>query len=106
VESVLEVSRDDFWDTVSDGLVLVDVWSPQCQPCVALAPHLEQLADQHPELTLAKLEAPQNRRLCMDLKVTGLPTLLLFRDGEEVDRISDPNLDANAVDEWLQPHLG
>lgn len=103
--SVVEATRDDFWDTVADGLVLVDVWSPQCQPCLALAPHLEALAEQRDDLTLAKLEAPKARRVCMDLKVMGLPTLLLFRDGEELTRISDPNLDAAAVDAWLDEHL-
>lgn len=104
--SVVEVGREEFWDTVDDGTVLVDVWSPSCQPCLALAPHLEQLAEQRADLTLAKVEAPQARRLCMDLKVMGLPTLLLFRDGEEVDRLSDPDLDAPAVDAWLDKHLG
>lgn len=103
--SVMEVSRDQFWNTVADGQVLVDVWSPECQPCLALAPHLEQLPQRYPNLTLAKLDASQARRLCMQLKVMGLPTLLLFRDGEEVARVSDPKLDAGAVDAWLEQHV-
>lgn len=102
--SVVEVTRDDFWDTVADGLVLVDVWSPQCQPCLALGPQLEELAEQRDELTLAKVEAPKSRRLCMDLKVMGLPTLLLFRDGEEVARMTDPDPDPEAVRSWVDEH--
>lgn len=104
--SVVDVDGEQFWDTVADGVVLVDVWSPSCQPCLALAPHLEELAEQRSELTLAKLEATSARRLCMQLKVMGLPTLLLFRDGEELDRVTDPNLDAETVDSWLAEHLG
>lgn len=103
--SVVEVERDEFWDTVASGTVLVDVWSPDCHPCLALTPHLEALAAQRTDLVLAKLEAPNARRLCMQLKVMGLPTLLLFRDGEEVDRISDPRLSTDEVDAWLAAHL-
>lgn len=99
--STVELTRDDYWDVVADGLVLVDVWSQDCQPCVALAPHLERLTEERAELTLAKLEAPKARRLCMELKVMGLPTLLLYRDGEEVARITDPDLGADAVRAWL-----
>lgn len=104
--SVVEVARDEFWDTVADGLVLVDVWAPSCQSCLALTPQLEELMEQRPELTLAKLDASQARRLCMELKVMGLPTLLLFRDGEELARVSDPKLDRAKVDAWLDEHLG
>lgn len=103
--SVVEATRDDFWEKIEDGTVLVDVWGPQCQPCLKLAPHLEQLAADRDDLTLVKLEAPKARRVCMDLKVMGLPTLLLFRDGEEVARITDPDLDADAVHAWLGEHL-
>lgn len=103
--SVQEATRDDFWELVDDGTVLVDVWSEQCQPCVQLAPHLEQLAADRDDLELVKLEAPKARRVTMDLKVMGLPTLLLFRDGEEVARISDPNLDIKAVRGWLDEQL-
>lgn len=99
--SVVEATREDFWEHVNDGTVLVDVWGPQCQPCLALAPHLEQLAADRDDLTVVKLEAPKARRVCMDLKVMGLPTLLLFRDGEEVARITDPDLDAATVRSWL-----
>lgn len=103
--SVVEATREDFWEKVDDGTVLVDVWSEECQPCIKLAPHLEQLAEENDDLTVVKLEAPKARRVCMDLKVMGLPTLLLFRDGEEVDRITDPDLDAETVRGWLDEHL-
>lgn len=104
--STVELTREDFWDVVADGLVLVDVWSQACQPCVALAPHLERLCEERPDLTLAKLEAPTARRLCMELKVMGLPTLLLYRDGEEVARITDPDLGPDEVRGWLHEHIG
>lgn len=103
--SVVEVTRDDFWDTVADGTVLVDVWSQQCQPCLVLTPHLEALAHERDGLTLAKLEAPNARRLLMTLKVRGLPTLLLFQDGQEVARLSDPALVPDRARTWLDEHV-
>lgn len=103
--SVVDVTRDDFWDTVADGTVLVDVWSEQCQPCKVLTPHLETLAQERDGLTLAKLEAPNARRLLMKLGVRGLPTLLLFRDGEEIARLSDPALSPDRAMTWVDEYV-
>lgn len=103
--SVVDVTRDDFWDTVAVGTVLVDVWSEQCAPCKAIGPHLERIGQERDDLTVAKLEAPGARRLLMGLQVRGLPTLLLYRDGEEVARLSDPQLGPDRVRTWLDEHL-
>jgi thioredoxin-like negative regulator of GroEL len=101
VTGVAEATKDNFQDLIAEGTVLVDVWGPQCVPCVALAPHVEQLADDRPDISVVKLEAPKARRVCIDLKVMTMPTFLLFRDGEEVARISDPNLSPDKLREWL-----
>ena len=99
---VVEATRDDFWDVVAEGDVLVDVWGPDCRPCLALEPEVDRMAEERPDLRVAKVEAPNARRLMIDLGVHGLPTLLLFRDGEEVARISDPNLTPPQLEEWVQ----
>jgi thioredoxin 1 len=99
--AVLEATKETFDDLVGSGLVLVDVWADSCRPCVALAPHMESIASTNPDVTVVKLDASKARRLVMSLQVRGLPTILLFSDGQEVDRISDPNLNADQVDAWL-----
>ncbi|MDP8942985.1 MAG: thioredoxin family protein [Actinomycetota bacterium] len=99
---VVEATRDDFWDVVAEGSVLVDVWGPDCRPCLALEPEVDRMAEERPDLRVAKVEAPKARRLMIDLQVHGLPTLLLFQDGEEVARISDPNLTPPKLEEWVQ----
>jgi len=102
--AVKEASKEDFRDLVSEGLVLVDVWGPDCRPCLALMPHVERLAEERPELSVVKLEAPKARRLCMELRVMGLPAFVLFRDGEEVARTNGPQVTPDALEAWLDEH--
>jgi thioredoxin 1 len=103
--AVVDATKDTFDDLVGSGLVLVDVWAQSCHPCVALAPHMVSIADAHPDMTVVKLDASKARRLCMSLQVRGLPTILLFHDGQELARICDPNLVADQVDTWLSTAL-
>jgi len=85
--TVVNATRESFRQLVARGIALVDVWGPQCRPCLALMPHVAQLAEEHHELQVVKLEAPKARRLCIELRVHGLPTFLLMRDGQEVGRL-------------------
>ena len=105
MHAVTEATRDDFFDLVADGLVLVDVWGPSCQPCLALAPHVEALAARRDDLRVVKLEAPKARRICMELKLMGLPSFLLFRNGEVVARLAGPDVTAERLDDWLDETL-
>ena len=102
-ELVADATKENFRDLVADGQVLVDVWGPDCQSCLRLMPHVEQMAeDSGGTLRVVKLEAPKARRLCMELKVMGLPAFLLFRDGEEVARINGPQVTADALTQWYE----
>lgn len=103
--AVVDATKETFSDLVGSGLVLVDVWADSCRPCVALAPHMASIADANPDLTVVKLDASKARRLVMSLQVRGLPTILLFSDGQEVARISEPSLNADQVDAWLATAL-
>jgi thioredoxin-like negative regulator of GroEL len=103
--SMVDATKENFDELVGSGLVLVDVWADSCRPCVALAPHMANIANTNPDLTVVKLDASKARRLCMSLQVRGLPTILLFSDGQEVARVSDPNLVADQVDTWLATAL-
>ncbi len=102
-EMVTEATKETFRDLVAEGQVLVDVWGPDCQPCLRLMPHVEKMAeDSGGALRVVKVEAPKARRLCMELKVMGLPAFLLFRDGEEVARINGPQVTADALSTWFE----
>ena len=104
-DQIVEATRENFRELVAEGVVMVDVWGPDCKPCLALLPHVERIAGERPELRVVKLEAPKARRVCIDLKVHGLPTFLLMRDGEEVSRLSASQLSPTQLREWLDGQL-
>ncbi len=57
--------------------------------CLQAMPQVEALATAYAgKIKLTKVEAPRNRRLCMDLRVMSLPTFLFYKDGKELDRLS------------------
>jgi thioredoxin 1 len=100
----IEVSADTFEKEVIQSAlpVLVDFWGPQCAPCLALMPHVDGLADKYgSKLKISKIDASKNRRLCLNLKVFGLPTFLFYKDGKEVDRLSGGNLKISDIEAAL-----
>jgi thioredoxin-like negative regulator of GroEL len=105
MEGILEATRETFRSLVAEGTVLVDVWGPECKPCLALLPHVERIVGERDELSCVKLEAPKARRLCIEMQVHGLPTFLLFRDGTEVSRLSRSTLSPNELETWLDGAL-
>lgn len=82
---VLHVSDSDFKDKVlnADGPVLVDYWAEWCGPCKMIAPILDEIAkDYAGKLTVAKLNIDENPATPQHYGVRGIPTLMLFVDGE------------------------
>lgn len=66
--------------------------------CIQMMPQVEALVQKYEDkVKIAKVEAPKNRRLCMDLRVMALPTFLVFKEGKEVERLSG-NVSAEMVE--------
>ncbi len=103
--AVSEATRENFDELVASGTTLVDVWGPDCRPCLALKPHVQKLAESRDDLTVVMLEAPKARRVCIRLKVHGLPTFLLMSDGEEVARLSASTISPTELKTWLDKSL-
>lgn len=66
---------------VSGGIVLIDCWAPWCGACKGFSPTFEAAAKRFPDHTFAKLNTQDQGELAKKLKVTHIPTIILFRDG-------------------------
>ena len=81
---------DATWDeeiTQHKGLALVDIWAPWCGPCRMIGPIVEEIAREYEgRAKIGKLNADENAKPG-EFGVTGIPTLLIFRDGQVVDQI-------------------
>ena len=68
--------------------VLVDAWAPWCGPCKLIAPTIDQLASELAgRVRVVKLNVDENPRTAARLNISGIPALLVFKDGQEVDRL-------------------
>lgn len=69
-------------------LALIDCWAPWCGPCVVISPIVEELAKEYTGKVLAgKLNVDENPRTAGSFQILGIPTLLIIKNGKEVDRI-------------------
>ncbi|MDO8587019.1 MAG: thioredoxin [Armatimonadota bacterium] len=90
MSEVAEVTQATFDDEVvkSDLPTLVDFWAPWCGPCRILAPTVDELAGEYAgKLKVVKLNTDQNAQVAGRYGIRGIPTLIFFKDGKEVDRI-------------------
>jgi thioredoxin 1 len=99
---MIEATVDTFAELSVDGEVLVDIWGPQCQPCLALMPAVEALeATYGDRVRFLKVNAPDNRKICRDLRVAGLPAYLTMRDGVEVERLTSNGTTPDQIEQAI-----
>ena len=85
--------------------VLVDFWATWCGPCLMMAPILEEIASEYTDqMTVAKLDVEANPATHPKFGVSGIPTLILFKNGKAVERIMGYQ-PKNKVLSKLTPHL-
>jgi thioredoxin 1 len=107
MSDILHLGEENFINTISStqDYVLVDFYTPSCRPCRAMIPTLKLMQKTFEnKLLVYKVNAEECKKICKENKVDGVPTLIIFKDGEEVDRKTG-FLTVSQFKEWIKTSL-
>jgi thioredoxin 1 len=105
---MLELNKENFEEEVlnAEGLVLVDFWGDSCEPCKELMPDIEALSEKYGDkIKFSKLNTSKARRLAISQRVLGLPTIILYRNGEKIEEVNRDNANKEYIEEAIKKHI-
>ena len=88
--SAINININNFHEEVINSAKpeLLDFWSPRCGPCRSVLPIVEQIAGERPDIKVAKINVDEHPELAGQFKIKSIPTLMVMREGEIVNRAS------------------
>lgn len=94
-------TKDEFELILNDNkVVFVDFWATWCGPCQMISPIIEQIADEYVEkMPVVKIDIDQNSELAEEYKIMSIPTVILFKDGKEIQRLVGAKSSAEYISE-------
>jgi len=104
---MLVVDKDTFEEEVlsAQEVVFVDFFGDGCEPCKALLPHVERLAEKFGgKLKFTKLNTTKARRLAISQKVLGLPVMAIYRNGEKVEELVKDEATPEAIEAMIKKY--
>jgi thioredoxin 1 len=105
VAYITELNEENYDNFTKEDLVLVDIWANWCNPCKVISPLVDQISsDYQGRLSVGKLDADIARDLLVKLSVRNIPTLLLYKNGEIVER-NTGMVTKEKVEELINNHL-
>lgn len=100
-----KATDETFEQDISSGVVIVDFYADWCGPCRMLSPVIESVAEEMGDkASFKKLDIDSNQKVAGKYQVTSVPTLILYKDGKEVNRIVGLR-DANAIKQFISTAL-
>ena len=86
--SAMNINKNNFHEEVmnSEKPVLIDFWAPWCGPCRMVVPIIDEIAAEHPEYKVVKINVDEAPELASQYRVASIPTLLVMKNGLEVER--------------------
>jgi thioredoxin 1 len=85
--AIEHLKAENFNSVVSSGMVVVDFWAEWCGPCRMMGPVFDELSNEMDGVKFAKVNITESQDLAQKFGVMSIPTLVLFKDGKEVDRM-------------------
>ena len=85
--SIQKLNQENFQAVIQDSLTLVDFYADWCGPCRMVAPIVEEIAEECPHVVVGKVNVDQSPELAVALGVVSIPTLIVFKDGKEINRM-------------------
>ena len=104
---MIELNKENFEEEVlkAEGTVLVDFWSPSCEPCKALMPHVHDFeAVYGDKIKFTSLDITVARRVAIGQKVLGLPVIAIYKNGERIDSVIGDEATTKSVEELIKKY--
>ena len=85
--SVIKIKDNSLGEIIKEGAALVDFYADWCGPCKMVAPIMSEIADEHPEIKVCKVNVDDAYELAAKFGIVNIPTIIAFKDGAEIGRV-------------------